>query len=111
MNHPRLEDCFSALAQSFSKDEAPDAPLVIQWEIADASRLVFHVMVAGKALTLVPGMHQRPDIALLAPHDVFFALHLGSRTFPEAQESGALRCTGESTLVRQMSRWFSRPGP
>ena len=105
---PRDPDTMALLFDSVRRGvdlrRAPDRPLTLQWDFADAEP--WHLRLRGGEATVAPGFAADPDVTYRARYDDFVDVFAGRLRPRRALTTGRLRARGSPRAIWQVRRLF-----
>jgi phenylpropionate dioxygenase-like ring-hydroxylating dioxygenase large terminal subunit/putative sterol carrier protein len=99
-------DYFDTLPQRFASEAARGVDAVVQWELGGAGGRVFHAHVRDGSISVLPGPHDRPNVALVMPAEDYVRVVNGELDGMRAFTSGRGRVKGSIPLAMKMRTLF-----
>ncbi len=103
------ETCRELLAMmpaGFKKEAAPGLNAVYQFEINGQENFVAHLRISGGTCVLVDGPHEKPDVTVKSPSDVWLAISKGEMNGQTAFMTGKYKAEGDITLLLRLGSLF-----
>jgi len=90
----------------FKKEAAGALNAVYQFEIGGPENFTAHLSIADGRCTYVDGPHEKPDVTIKSPADVWLAISRGEMDGQSAFMSGKYKVEGDLTLLMRLRTLF-----
>jgi multimeric flavodoxin WrbA/putative sterol carrier protein len=90
----------------FKKEAAGALNAVYQFEINGQENFVAHLSIADGRCTYVDGPHEKPDVTIKSPADIWLAVSRGEMNGQSAFMTGKYKAEGDLTLLMRLGSLF-----
>ena len=90
----------------FNREAAGDLTAVYQFEITGSEEFVGHLKIAGGQCAFIDGPHEKPNVIIKSPADVWLAISRGELDGQAAFMSGKYRVEGNMALLLRLKGLF-----
>ena len=90
----------------FKKEAAGALNAVYQFEIGGPENFTAHLSIADGRCTYVDGPHEKPDVTIKSPADIWLAISRGEMDGQSAFMSGKYKVEGDLTLLMRLRTLF-----
>ncbi len=90
----------------FKKEAAGALNAVYQFEISGSENFTAHLSIADGRCTHVDGPHEKPDVTIKSPADIWLAVSRGEMDGQSAFMTGKYKAEGDLTLLMRLGTLF-----
>ena len=90
----------------FKKEAAGALNAVYQFEISGSENFTAHLSIADGRCTYVDGPHEKPDVTIKSPADIWLAVSKGEMDGQSAFMTGKYKAEGDLTLLMRLRTLF-----
>jgi multimeric flavodoxin WrbA/putative sterol carrier protein len=90
----------------FKKEAAGALKAVYQFEISGSESFTAHLIIADGRCTCVDGPHEKPDVTVKSPADIWLAVSRGEMDGQSAFMTGKYKVEGDLTLLMRLGTLF-----
>ena len=108
---PEFTTCLElirAMPVVFRKEAAGDVSAVYQFVVTGSEEFTAHLEIAGGVCAFHDGPHEKPDVTITTPADVWLAISKGKLDGQTAFMSGKYKVQGNMALLMKMKELFKR---
>jgi multimeric flavodoxin WrbA/putative sterol carrier protein len=107
-NVTSCRDLLTMMPQGFRKDAGNDLEAVYQFVITGSETFDAYLAISGRTCTYVEGRHERPNVTIKSPADVWLAVSKGEMNGQAAFLSGKYTVEGDLNLLMKLGTLFGQ---
>ncbi len=100
------QELLKMMPLGFKKEAAGDLKAVYQFEIGGTENFTAHLNISNGSCTYEDGPHEKPDVIIKSPADVWLGISRGEINGQAAFMSGKYRVEGDVTLLMKLGSLF-----
>ncbi len=100
------KELLAMMPMGFKKDAAGGLNAVYQFEISGEENFVAHLRISGGTCVFVDGPHEKPDVTVKSPSDVWLAISKGEMNGQAAFMTGKYKVEGDISLLMKLGSMF-----
>ncbi len=101
------QELLKRMPLGFNKEAAGDLDAVYQFEISGSENFTAHLSVSGGRCIYADGPHEKPDVTIKSPADVWLAISKGELDGQAAFMAGKYKVEGNLGLLVKIKNLFS----
>ncbi len=101
------QELLKRMPLGFKKEVAGNLNAVCQFQISGSENFTAHLSVSGGRCTYADGPHEKPDVTIQSPADVWLAISKGELDGQAAFMAGKYKVEGDLGLLVKMKKLFS----
>jgi putative sterol carrier protein len=90
----------------FKKEAAGDLKAVYQFVIGSPENFTAHLSIADGRCVYADGTHEKPDVTITSPADIWLAVSRGEMNGQSAFMTGKYKAEGDITLLMRLGTLF-----
>jgi len=99
-------ELLAMMPAGFKKEAATGLNVVYQFEISGQESFVAHLQISDGNCVFVDGPHERPDVTVKSPSDVWLAISKGEMNGQTAFMTGRYKVEGDIALLMKLGSLF-----